>query len=267
MKKFIISFILFVSLTASAYAENKTLLLKGINYYKDGNFLETLQVMQDVIKQEPSNAIAYYYMGMAYVQIGDKQSAEEAYNTVMFLEPDSQLAIYAEMGKKKLAVDPTAVNNTEAGSENKLLNNYKSNGNSDDVDGSIKQRKLQNLIDRVNNNDKLDPSEFKEFKDFSPDKSLNAKPSAEEIAKAYETLSKAGVNPYSGMMNPDMMNMSMLTGGMTGQSGQNSMNMLPFLMMMQNQQGENKVNPEYIQTMISNMMMPDMMNLYDNNKD
>ena len=272
MKKFIISLILLICLTSPTLADNpNAMLLQGVKNYKNNNYLGTIQIMEKVIEKNPGSIIAHYYMAISYVQIGKANEAETEYNKVIALNPYSQFASYAELGKERLHPEEKKKQFSKEGLFKKHLNNTYS----DNVEKKIKQQNIDFIKEKVNNNEKINPSEYKKFEDFTPKKSSNAKPSSKEIADAYETLSRAGINPSSSStqgINPQMMEMNMLTsslGGMGGgRTGGNSMKMLPLLMMMQNQQqgGKNNVDPQFMQTMLSNMMMPDITGLYGNNK-
>ncbi len=270
MKKTIISLILLIFLASPALADKpNALLLQGVKNYKNSNYLGTIQIMKKVIKQNPGSIIAHYYAAISYVQIGKAGKAETEYNIVISIDPNSQLAAYSELGKKQLHPEKN-----KTGAPGSDLKKSSKNVYSNDVEKGIKQRNLDFIKEQVNNNKKIDPSEYKKFEDFTPKKSSNAAPTSKEIANAYETLSRAGINPSSPKtgFNPQMMEMNMLTsslGGMGGgrSGGGNSMKMLPLLMMLQNQQGaKNKVNPQFMQSMLSNMMMPDMTSLYGNDK-
>jgi len=260
LKKIIISLIFFVSTTSLVFAyEGQELLLKGIKQYKNNNYLGTIQTMEKVIKNNPGSTIAYYYRGISYAQIGKSAEAETAYNKVIILDPYSQLATYAEIGKKQLHSEENDNNKNE---ENDFLKKFKNDFYSDNVKEDLNKRKLKIFMDKINNHQKVKPSEYQEFKDFSPEKSQ--KPTPEQIAKAYQTLAGAGINfPQAGGMTPEMMQMNMM--GFGSQGGNNSKNMLPLLMMMQNQQGQENIDPQFMQTMLSNMMMPDLTNMYDDN--
>jgi len=265
MKKFIITFVLFISFTSSVFAEEqKELIAEGIKSYKNGNYLGTIQTMEEVVKENPGSILAYYYMAISYVQVGKADKARNAYEKVIFLNPNSQLASYAELGIERL--DPEMHRAVE-NSEKDFLQNFQNDFYAKDVEEDIKQRKLKYIIDKINNHQQLAPDDYNNFKDFTPDKS--SKPTPEEIAQAYKVLAKAGLNPQSNYgVNPEMMKNSMMLGSIGGMpsGGNNAMNMMPLIMMMQNQQGQNNIDPDFMQSMISNMMMPDMMSLYGDNK-
>ncbi len=283
MKKFLISFILIFFITTIARAEEQSeIMLKGINRYKEANYLGTIQIMEKIINDNPGSTLAYYYKAISYAQIGDINKAEESYSNVIQLDPNSQLASLAKKGLKLLQpqveVKPVSMEKPPILSEKINTSSKDPDFLTDDVKEDITKRKLDFIIERINNKKELKPSDFNEFEDFSPNKTYKGTPSSEEIAYAYQILAKAGINPHQNQtsgMNPEMMQISMLNSTLNGTNGNNStgvnngnnmMNMMPFLMMMQTQQGENNnIDPDFMQAMLSNMMMPDMTGFYNNN--
>ncbi|OGI01725.1 MAG: hypothetical protein A2Y25_06580 [Candidatus Melainabacteria bacterium GWF2_37_15] len=288
IRKFIISLVVCIFVSSVAFAnEGKELLLKGIKYYKDGNYLGTVQTMEKVIKNNPGSGLAYYYTAISYVKLGETSKAQEFYSQVITVSPNSQLSKYSEIGLKLLTpVEPKA---DPAMVEGKSLPDVSSPEN---VEKELEERNIKYLIDKVNRKQNVDPSEYQDFKDFSPGKSSIDKPNEEDIAKAWQTLMKAGINPmqnanYSNpamnpALTPEMIQMSMLTsamGGMNGMGGMgmqqgggnSSANMLPLLMMMQAQNSQmggqaagNNFDPQFMQSMLTNMMMPNMADFFEN---
>jgi len=278
MKKIIISLILAVSFVASVYAAGVSPQLKyAIKQYKNKNYIGSMQTLQSVTEKDPGNALAHYYLGMCYVQVGDSAKAGTEYDMVITLSPNSELASNANIGKSNLSGNPQPSNNLD-----KFINPLvqKKEFLSDEAKSKIQEKNIKTIIENVNNKRENDPDIYNRIENLEPKKSSNDKPSQEQIAEAMEVLKKAGINPVNSansymanmqasQINPEMMQMNMLMSTMGGgnnmNSGNSMNNMLPMLMMMQNGQGNNKVDPETIQVMMSQMMMPGMMNLYDNN--
>lgn len=266
VKNAVFALLITVCLTSAAFAED-ALLMKGIKSYKEGDYLGALQTMEQVVKESPGKALAHYYMAMAYVQLGKSAEAIAAYDKVIFLDPSSQLASYAEMGKQRL-LPPKEEKSIIEGD---LLKGIQNTLYSDKVEKDTKKRHLDLIKDKVNSGQSPTPKDYKELDDFTPNY-LNKTPTPEQVAEAYKVLSQAGINPYgnAGMnaaMNPEMLQLSLLTGGRDGGAGMNnSMNMLPMLMMMQ-QGNSNNINPQAIQAMMSNMLMPNMMDMYGSSND
>ncbi len=277
MKKLVVSLLIVFFAVSSVYADS-TKLRQAIRYYKSGNYIGAMQALQELTAVDPGNALAHYYLGMAYVQIGSSDKASAEYDSVISLAPNSQLATFAQTGKTNLnptpetpVTDPFPVDNGV-----KLMKDFYS----DQAFKKLQENKINNVIKNLNDNKEVNPDLYEQIKDFTPGnkKSSNqTAPSQEEIAQAMQTLSKAGINtaasynPYmqNMQMNPEMMQMNMLMSSMGGGNGNmqqsNPMSMMPMLMMMQNGQGNSKIDPETIQSMVTSMMMPDMMNIYQNN--
>ena len=279
MKKIIISLILAVSFVTSVYAAGVSPQLKyAIKQYKSKNYIGAMQTLQGVTDKDPGNALAHYYLGMCYVQVGDTTKAATEYDMVITLSPNSELASNAHTGKINLSGNPQPSSNLD-----KFINPLvqKKEFFSEEAKLKIQEKNIKTIIENVNNKRENDPAIYNRIENLEPKKSSSdEKPTQEQITEALEVLKKAGINPVNStnsymanmqasQINPEMMQMNMLMstmGGGNNMNGGNSMNnMLPMLMMMQNGQGNNKVDPETIQVMMSQMMMPGMMNLYDNN--
>lgn len=269
VKNAVFALLITVCLASAAFADD-ALLMKGIKSYKEGDYLGTVQTMELVVKDSPGKALAHYYTAMAYVQLGKLSEAMAAYNKVISLDPNSQLANYAEMGKQRL-LPPKEEKSLLEGD---LLKGIQNSLYSDKVEKDSKKRQLELIKDKVNSGQAPTPKDYKDLDDFTP-KYMNKTPTPEQVAEAYKVLSQAGINPYGNVgmnaaMNPEMLQLSLMTGGMGGGAGMNnSMNLLPMLMMMQQGNGNNgnNINPQAIQAMMSNMLMPNMMDMYGSSND
>jgi tetratricopeptide (TPR) repeat protein len=277
MEKTIISLILAVSIASSAYAASVSPQLKqAIRQYKTQNYIGAMQTLEKITANDPGNALAHYYLGMCYVQVGDTTKASTEYDMVITLSPNSPLAANATTGKCNLSSNPLSLDQDKS----KLPVVQSSKGFlSDEVKEKLQQKSIKTIIDNVNNNRENTPAIYNRVESLDKKSSSDDKPTQEQIAEAMQVLSKAGINTanpnmanmQTSQINPEMMQMNMLMsafggGGNNMNSGGGSMNnMLPMLMMMQNGQGNTKVDPETIQVMMSQMMMPNMTSLYDNN--
>ncbi|MEI7474947.1 MAG: hypothetical protein WCK67_09240 [bacterium] len=117
----------------------------------------------------------------------------------------------------------------------------------------------------------------KEVKEVVAEKKSTDSPSAEDMKKALEVLSKAGLM-NNNTMNPEMMQMQMMMGTMNSLSGMNNNNnsmgmnpmssMMPMLMSQYGNKSsgtaDSNVNAELMQSMMTNMMMPSMFNSNNN---
>ena len=93
-------FILLFSATSVSFAESDTenALKAGISSYKKSDYLGCLQNMTTVLTDDPSNALAYYYAGMAQVQLGNVDKAMILYNKVITLNTNDKLTKLAKKG-------------------------------------------------------------------------------------------------------------------------------------------------------------------------
>ena len=258
-------------------------LKSAMTKYKAGNYTGCLQELFSLTQKEPSNAMAYYYMAMAYTHIDREADAIEAYEKVLSLNPNEFLAEYALKGRDCLTGGP-ACQEEEAQEElsdlDKFIQAPYGNGLSPELNEEVKQKELTNIKETINKKEQMEEKDIDKIKKFDDKyESLSDEPvkiaqvSDEEVLKAVQTLKDAGLNvtvqqenPYAGMtqyQNPQMAEMSMLLGGNNNNNGNNMMNMLPMLM-SQAQKGEN-IDPRLMQAVMMNSMMSDFS--YANNND
>lgn len=255
--------------------------------YKFGNYAGCLQELFSLTKKDPSNALAYYYMAMAYTHVDMKNEAVEAYEKVISLHPNEYLVEYAIKGRDCLTDGPACKPIVEEKPAEELDDLDKfirapyGNGLSPELNKEIKQKQLINIKETINQKEELEHKDIQRIKDFDSNKSTSkdvenekiAQVSDEDVLNAIKTLKDAGLsisvqseNPYAQMMqyqNPQMAEMSMLLGN-NNNNGNNMMNMLPMLM-SQAQKGEN-IDPRVMQAMMMNSMMADFSFNNDNNK-
>lgn len=250
--------------------------------YKAGNYSGCLQELFSLTKKDPSNALAYYYMAMAYTHLDMQNDAVEAYEKVLALHPNEYLANYAEKGRDCLTggpkCHPEQTSPAEQDDLDKFINAPYGNGMSPELNNEIKQKELTNIKETINQKDVLEKKDIQRIKDFDSKKNNKssieendkiASVSDEEILNAIKILKDAGLNltiqqenPYSQYQeDPRMMEMSMFLGN---NNNNNMMNMLPMLM-TQTQKGEN-IDPRFMQAMMMNSMMNDINFTNNNNK-
>lgn len=267
----------------------------AIRKYKNGNYTGCLQELFSFVKKDPSNPIAYYYMAMAYSQIGDKTAAIASYDRVIALSSNDVLSSYATRGKACISGDATlchpevSVSNTgEVVDElDAFIAAPYGNGFSDELNEEMKQKELNRIQQNINNNSELEKGQFRRIKELeSPDApaDLESKnPTKEEVLAALEVLKNAGVTlsvnqpETEGQKNmklmAQMMNspqaqqfneISMLLGNNNNNNNNNNMmmNMLPMLLA---QNGGKNIDPQMIQTMMMQSMLPDIN--FNTNKD
>ena len=247
--------------------------------YKSGNYSGCLQELFSLVQKDPSNALAYYYMAMAYTHIDMQESAVEAYEKVIALQPNSYLADYTEKGRDCLIGGPACIDSVENVPQeeltelDKFINAPYGDGLAPELSDQVKQKELTNIRETINKKEELENHDIQKIKHFDQKHSDQssyaendkiAQVSDEEILNAIKTLKDAGVNvtvqsdnPYAQMVqyqDPKMAEMSMLLGNNNNNSN-NMMNMLPMLM-SQAKKGEN-IDPRVMQAIMMNSMMPD----------
>jgi tetratricopeptide (TPR) repeat protein len=277
MKKIVISFIFIFIISSAVFAADgtqKPLLKSAISDYKQGNLVGCLQLLAQVLEQDPSDALARYYLAITFVKTGQFELAKKEYSNVIDLNASPRLTSYAQTGLKCInEPDKCPSSSATIPSPPKVVTTVKSAP--DKVKTFIDQKKLDNVKEIINSGQTINGNKMQNFEDFSKKKS--AKPTNEEIVKALETLKDAGLsgyaNPYQSnpyQNNAEMMQMNMLTssmGGMNNNNNNNSMgmNMLPLLMMQQqNGDGKTNIDPKVLQSIMMTSMMPNL-NGFDSN--
>lgn len=252
--------------------------------YKKGNYTGCLQELYSLTKKDPSNALAYYYMAMAYTHLNMKDDAVKAYEKVLSLNPNSFLVQYATKGRDCLtdgpACKPPAPPKEEEKEEDaldKFINSPYGNGFSPELNQEIKQKELKNIQETINKKENLDNRDIQKIKNI--DNGVSSEETNDKIAqvddkdvlKAIQTLKEAGVNvtiqpaAYSQVaQDPRTAEMEMLLGNNnSNNSNSMMMNMLPMLM-SQAKSGQN-VDPRIMQAMMMSSMMSDMNSNNNNN--
>jgi len=273
----------------------------AIKKYKVGNYTGCLQDTQLIVKQDPSNSVAYYYMAMSYVKAGKKDEAVAAYGKVLGLGSNPVLLQYAATGKRCIETPdqckPDEKNQPELTDVDKMVGSKYVDGLSDDARTQVEQKRLQMIKNEINTDEDINNYKFKKFTDYTKqhsqsntdDKVANddKKPSNDEIVAALKVLNKAGLNPYAQtnpvandyaqMANPMMtaqnaesaqLSMLLGSGNQSNNNNNNMMNMIPF-MLAQNKNGQNNAgnpySPQLVQSMLMNSMLPDFN--YNTNND
>lgn len=263
----------------------------AIKKYKFGNYTGCIQDCKNIIKASPNNALAYYYLGMAYTQAGRGNDAITCYKKVLSLKTNPKLAEYAETGRRCLETpdkcvlpDPVDANKKPV---EELSDIDKFIASPSDLSPAVrqdfKQKHLNAIKTEINANKDLDSYNFEKLNDASQDKpetgeqaKIAQKPSEDEIKAAFKVLNNAGINPYTtqtdmqqvmNYQNPEMQELNALTGGNTQNYQNNAMfNMLPY-MLSQNNGSKNNYSPQLIQSMIMSSMMNNMDYNIDTDKD
>lgn len=77
----------------------------GYIYFQKKNYPQAIEYLESAAKMSPQNAEVYYYLGLSYYKIGEKEKAREFLSRVMELAPQSEFAQDAEKELKKLNKD------------------------------------------------------------------------------------------------------------------------------------------------------------------
>ena len=179
----------------------------AIKLYKAGNYTQSYVKFSDIVRKDPSNSLAYYYLGMSSIQLGKKDEGIENYRRAIELSPSNGiLGSYAKKGIK-CAEDPYNCHSTSITAsddeqpEDRFIKGVFGSGFSQQARGAYEKQKIENIKREINRYDDLDPQKFKKYKDFSS----QAEPTNEDIAAAVQVLQRAGLNDISaGSYNSDL---------------------------------------------------------------
>lgn len=227
-KAFIISAILTAFLAVPVLAATPVCppqVKAAINKYKDGDYLGCIQDLTEYSESDPSNVIAYYYIGISYMKVGLKDRAIASLKKVSTINsvprlssyaiqatrcmennvttceyrkvPDSQLdnfirdpeAFFAALiGKKDAAPAETSAEDDLE----KLINGEYPSNIHPDANKVIQETRLIQEQERVNAELKKRLGNPKKSEKSTNEKIASATPTDKEIADALKTLSQAG---------------------------------------------------------------------------
>lgn len=208
-------------------------LTSAIKLYKNGNYSECYSKLGDVIKKDPANALAYYYMAMTSAQMGRKDEAISNYDKAITLAPNgNNLNRYAKKGKRCLETPDKCEEAMYESGDDEFIRRKGGPNFTEEVQSNYEQLKIENFMREMNREDSIEPRKFKEYKDFS------SVPTNDEIVAALRTLQRAG---FGNVINSNYADLSVLTGN----SQQNS---------MLNMMGGTSMNPQLIQALLTNNM-------------
>lgn len=207
----ILSVLILITSVNAAYAKVKATspeTAQAIKYYKSGNYTQAFVACSEIVKKDPSNALAQYYLAMTNVQLGRKDDAINAYNNVIYLSDRSVLGSYAKKGKRcieepALCHEPE-VKPQEESPEEKFIKGAYGSGFSEKARGVHEREKINNIKREINRNEELSPDKFKGYRDFS-----SYSPTNDEIVAAIRTLQRAGIADasFSNGRSYDLMDM------------------------------------------------------------
>ncbi len=263
MKRIFIALIVIVFAAAAGVQAKSMYTAKtnsAIKMYKNKNYTECLQVMYEVVNDDPSNVLAYYYIAISQARLGDTEKAKEAYQRVIDLNSSTQLSNYARNGLECL--DDSSKCKTE-------FNLDPTKKAMDAVNSQMEERKIQTVKDIINQKQNIQevPIEYmRDFKDFSnPKNQLQNKsevPTKEEIVQALDTLKRAGYQNYMPQpaMNAEMMQLSMLNSLNSNNNTNPMANLMPYMM---NSENASQLDPQFMQAMMMNSMMNGLYSDFD----
>lgn len=239
--------VLLVSATAlNVQAKQNTDLNAAISMYKAGNYSGCIQTLERVLKQDPSNAVAHYYMAISNVQAGRTEEAISHYDTVIRLNTQETLVRYATRGKLCLE---DAEQCTANGTLDDFIKGRKGFDLTNSVKNNIETQKIESIRRDINDNKDIEPARFNQYRRFSS--SAETAPSNDEIVAALRTLQRAGLN--APVMSP-YTDLSAIYAG-TVPNNNNSMANLMNMLSGANNGGGRNVDPQVLQTIMSSQML------------
>ena len=238
MKKKLFIIFSIIALLASVdvtYSKTKTSpdLAKAIKAYKAENYSECHYLLETVLKEQPDNALAYYYMAITSAQIGRKEDIW--FHTRLLSPENNNLTRYAQKGKLCIE-DPEKCQESVYGSAvEEFILNKKSAKFSEKVQSDYEKLQLEDFMREMNRTDIIDTKRFEGYKDFS-----SQAPSNDEIVAALRILQKAGFTDMFSSNN-NYADLSVLTGNQQQSS-------------LYNMFGNSSINPQIIQALLTNNM-------------
>ena len=251
MKKLlpVITFMVVCALTmniANARTTTNPALSSAIKMYKSGNYVQTYGTLTDIVKKDPSNAVAYYYLAMTCVQVGRKSEAISNYDKVLNLKPEGILGRYALKGKTCIETPDRCHETMDTQTEmDTFIRSRFGSGFSKEARSDYEKQKIQNLMREMNRNKEITPNKFRDYKDFSSEVPTN-----DEIVTALRVLQSAGLGDIIGN-NSYGSELSLLTG--SDNNNTNGYDMLNMLL-GNNNKSDSYMSPQLIQALMTSQM-------------
>jgi len=252
-----------------------------IAQYQKGNYSGALQQVMSVLKRSPSDDLANYYAGLTFIKIGDNSAAGQYFDKVIALSKNQTLVTYATNANDCLTGEGVCSIGTpdeefaRLARENEAKAKAQPNKDGKPAGASLEQKQLDLLRQKINTKEgNLNEKEMDYMRKINS-KSRKIMPerlamvSDDEVLKAIRTLKEAGVNisvnpTQSYTPDPQVAEMQMLLGGPQNNNNNNNamMSMLPYML---EQNGERNIDPQVMQAIIMNSVMPDFGFDYSNN--
>ncbi len=233
---------------AGARTTTNPALSSAIKMYKSGNYVQTYSTLTDIVKKDPSNAVAYYYLAMTCVQVGRKSEAISNYDRVLSLKPEGILGRYATKGKTCIETPDKCHEPLDNQTEmDTFIRSRFGNGFSKEARSDYERQKIQNLMREMNRNKELAPNKFKDYKDFSSEVPTN-----DEIVTALRVLQSAGLGDIISN-NSYNSELSLLTD-YDNNNNTNGFEMLNMLFGNNNNKSDSYMSPQLIQALMTSQM-------------
>ncbi len=249
-------------LTASQNSYYDPALIESlITKYKQKNYVGCIQEAQSKMQQDNPNPVAMYYMALSYTQIGDVKAALDLYDAILKLKPSETLTECAVRGRDCLIGGSSCPNiGVEGADVDASVQEYRDNILNDSTT-DLKQ--LPDMLVDSSKKKSAEPSVKQQQEEIISSTQPTQTPDNSDVAQALKTLQNAGIAVTlqpAGMpiaaqnYNSEMAQMSMLLGNNNGYQNR-SLDMLPY-MMMQSKNNPSQYNPQMVQAMMMNYMMP-----------
>lgn len=218
--KILVAIALIANISAISYAKAKTYVIKPsspvvteslkpiIKDYREGNYTQSMVKLEELVQKEPDNTYANYYLALTYTRLGKKDKAKEYYTNVVNMNTNMSLRYYSE---KALACldDPMSAQCINISSTNQASKamTAKADEEEDDITKFIKSGKMihpaaADAITKERMERKIQAEEYlRKHQENNINDLESALPTKEEIIAAYNTLSKAGLNPFDTSIN------------------------------------------------------------------
>lgn len=165
--------------------------------YKKGDYIGSMQDLEDLIKVEKNNTYAKYYLALCYTRLGYKEEATIIYKEVVKKDENLALSYYSQRALDCLE-NPNSSICKPAQKEEEEAQELT------DMDIFIQSGKMihpaaMDRITRERMERKMIEEEYirtQQQQDINGELKSYNQPTNEEIASALNTLSKIGMNPY-----------------------------------------------------------------------
>ena len=250
---------------------------EGIDSYKQGKYEDCITKMKYIVKDDPTSVIGYYYLGLAYTKTGQKLLAIQNYNKVINLNSDSTMTALARQGKNSLGLKTVSKIENQLEEIEEEIKDDAYNPIYEDASLEVKQGKHTEKVKQTTGENTVetqkDPQTTRVIKasDYAKSQPVqqnnNGQPTNDEIVNAIRTLQRAGIlqngqlpqaaypqpNQQMPMMDPRTQQMNSMLMMMNNGNNNNGMNMMQMMPYMNN---GGKVDPQMVQMMLMNQMMP-----------